>query len=77
MASITIRSFRGPLKRALQQQAKRNGRSVKDEARAILTSALRDHPKPSAERIELVNKIIKRTRGYDASMLTRRRQGDA
>ena len=44
MASITIRNFDGPLKARLRIQAAVHGRSMEDEARDILRSALSRAP---------------------------------
>jgi len=60
MASITIRNFRGPLKLLLKEQAERNGRSVKEEARAILAQALKDEPDPSPHDVDMAKRVLKR-----------------
>ena len=46
MASITIRKFDEPLKARLRIQAAVHGRSMEDEARDILRSALSREPSP-------------------------------
>ena len=46
MASITIRNFDEPLKARLRIQAAIHGRSMEDEARDILRSALSREPAP-------------------------------
>ncbi len=44
MASITIRNFDEPLKARLRIQAAMHGRSMEDEARDILRTALNQEP---------------------------------
>lgn len=46
MASITIRNLDEPLKARLRVQAAMHGRSMEDEARAILRTALSKEPAP-------------------------------
>jgi antitoxin FitA len=46
MASITIRNLDEPLKARLRVQAAVHGRSMEDEARAILRTALNTEPVP-------------------------------
>ena len=46
MASITIRNLNEPLKARLRVQAARHGRSMEDEARDILRTALNHEPAP-------------------------------
>ena len=48
MASITVRNLEAPLKARLRVQAAVHGRSMEEEAREILRSALnREPPKPA------------------------------
>jgi plasmid stability protein len=48
MASITIRNLDEPLKARLRIQAAVHGRSMEDEARDILRTALNKQPRPPA-----------------------------
>jgi plasmid stability protein len=48
MASITIRNLDQPLKTKLRVQAAMHGRSMEDEARDILRTALNKQPSPPA-----------------------------
>jgi len=48
MASITIRNLDEPLKTRLRVQAATHGRSMEDEARDILRTALNRQPGPPA-----------------------------
>jgi plasmid stability protein len=48
MASITIRNLDEPLKARLRVRAATHGRSMEDEARDILRSALNREPVPAA-----------------------------
>lgn len=48
MASITIRNLDEPLKARLRVQAATHGRSMEDEARDILRTALNHEPVPPA-----------------------------
>jgi len=45
MASITIRRLDDAVKARLRIQAARNGRSMEEEARQVLTAALKEEPK--------------------------------
>ena len=46
MASITIRDLDDQVRRRLRARAARNGRSVEEEARAILREAVAGEPEP-------------------------------
>jgi plasmid stability protein len=48
MATITIRNLEEPLKARLRVQAAMHGRSMEDEARDILRTALNQQPVPPA-----------------------------
>lgn len=50
MASITVRNLEDGLKRRLRIQAAENGRSMEEEARYILRTAL-DHQPPARENL--------------------------
>ena len=47
MAGITVRNLEEGLKRQLRLQAAENGRSMEEEARVILRTALYNQPRPS------------------------------
>lgn len=49
MASITIRNLEDPLKIKLRIRAAQHGRSMEDEARQILRTALTEERQPSAD----------------------------
>jgi plasmid stability protein len=46
MAQILVRNLEIPLKGRLQRRARRNGRSMEEEAREILRNALREEDAP-------------------------------
>ncbi len=50
MASITVRNLEEGLKRRLRVRAAENGRSMEEEARVILRTALYHHP-PARENL--------------------------
>ena len=60
MASITIRNLEEATKRRLKVRAAENGRSMEQEAREILRSALRQNPqqqpKTGAELVEAIRR---------------------
>ena len=47
MAQILVRNLEMPLKGRLQRRARRNGRSMEEEAREILRNALREEAAPA------------------------------
>jgi len=47
MAQILVRNMEDRLKSRLQRRAKRNGRSMEEEAREILRDALKEEAKPT------------------------------
>lgn len=57
MASLTIRKLDESLKKKLRLRAARNGRSMEDEARRILRTALAEKP---AEDVDLGTEIHRR-----------------
>ena len=59
MASLTIRRLDDRLKAKLRARAARNGRSMSEEARLILTAALTTEPSPTP-RLNLVELIRRR-----------------
>lgn len=60
MASITIRNLEETTKRKLKIRAAINGRSMEQEAREILKSALRQKPQEPKTGAELVAAIRRR-----------------
>ena len=57
MASITIRNLEESTKRKLKIRAAMHGRSMEQEAREILKSALRQKPQEPKSGTELVKRI--------------------
>ena len=60
MASITIRNLEETTKRKLKIRAATNGRSMEQEAREILKSALQQKPQEPKTGAELVTAIRRR-----------------
>ncbi|MGP0019371.1 MAG: FitA-like ribbon-helix-helix domain-containing protein [Candidatus Sulfotelmatobacter sp.] len=58
MASITIRNLEGDTKRRLKIRAAMNGRSMEQEAREILKSALAQTSKKKANLAERIREIF-------------------
>lgn len=56
MASLTIRNFDDDLKARLRVRAARHGRSMEEEARDVLRTALAVEETPSANLIEAIRK---------------------
>jgi plasmid stability protein len=50
MAQILVRNLDDRVKSRLQRRAKRNGRSMEEEAREILRNALHERENPAPER---------------------------
>ena len=71
MASITIRNFDEGLKSRLRIQAAVHGRSIEDEARDILRSALSWHPQPAANLAEAIRGRFAALRGVELPLAPR------
>ena len=56
MASITIRNMEEPLKARLRVQAAHHGRSMEEEARHILRSALTEERQPAANLADAIRR---------------------
>jgi plasmid stability protein len=65
MASITIRNLEEPLKGKLRVRAAEHGRSMEDEARHILRSALADKTPDSGSLFEAIRLHIASVGGVD------------
>jgi antitoxin FitA len=68
MASITIRNLEETTKRKLKVRAAINGRSMEQEAREILNSALRQKPKTGADLAESIRKRFAPFGGVDLEL---------
>lgn len=71
MASITIRNLEAETKRKLKIRAAMNGRSMEQEAREILKSALAQASKKKANLAERVREIFGPMGGVDLERLPR------
>lgn len=72
MASITIRNMEETTKRKLKIRAAENGRSMEQEAREILKSALRqEKQKTGADLAEAIHRRFARLGGVDLEPLPR------
>ena len=67
MASITIRNMEEPLKARLRVRAAHHGRSMEDEARHILRSALTEERQPSANLADAIRRRFAPLGGVDLS----------
>jgi Plasmid stability protein len=56
MASITIRNLEETTKRKLKVRAAMHGRSMEQEAREILRSALRQRPRTGADLVKAIRR---------------------
>ena len=65
MASITIRNLDDTLKSRLRVQAAVHGRSMEDEARDILRSALNQEPQGPKDLGTAINELFKPFGGFD------------
>ncbi len=65
MASITIRNLDDALKSRLRVQAAVHGRSMEDEARDILRSALNQAPQETKNLGAAINDLFKPLGGFD------------
>jgi antitoxin FitA len=71
MASITIRNLEETTKRKLKVRAAINGRSMEQEAREILKSALKSAPKKRVNLAEAIHRRFARLGGVDLEPLPR------
>jgi antitoxin FitA len=74
MVSITIRNLEEKTKRKLKIRAAMNGRSMEQEAREILTSALRqkpEKPKTGADLVKHIRAIFEPLGGVELEPLPR------
>ena len=72
MASITIRKLEEATKRKLKVRAAMNGRSMEQEAREILNSAMQNAPsKSGANLAETIHRRFARLGGVDLEPLPR------
>jgi len=71
MASITIRNMEEPLKARLRVRAAHHGRSMEDEARHILRSALMEQHQPSANLADAIRRRFGPLGGIDLPELDR------
>jgi antitoxin FitA len=71
MASITIRNLEETTKRKLKVRAAMHGRSMEQEAREILTSALKSAPKRQTNLGEAIHRRFARLGGVDLEPLPR------
>lgn len=71
MASITIRNLEDSTKRKLKVRAAQNGRSMEQEAREILKSALRERPKSGADLVKRIRAIWEPLGGVELEPLPR------
>jgi antitoxin FitA len=76
MASITIRNLEETTKRKLKVRAAINGRSMEQEAREILKSALQQKPKSGAEMVKHIRAIFEPLGGVDLEPYPRKPLGD-
>jgi plasmid stability protein len=58
MASITIRRLDDVVKARLRIQAARNGRSMEEEARLVLSAALKEEPKRTMNLAESIRRLV-------------------
>jgi antitoxin FitA len=71
MASMTIRNLDEQLKRRLRTRAARHGRSMEEEARDILRSALATSLQPSDNMAAAIRRRIRETGGVVLEIPTR------
>ncbi len=58
MASITIRRLDDSVKARLRMRAARHGRPMEEEARQVLTAALKEEPKRSKNLVESIRELF-------------------
>lgn len=71
MASITIRNLDDPLKSRLRVQAAIHGRSMEDEARDILRTALNNEPSPPVSLAAAIRARFAPLGGVDLPVMPR------
>lgn len=71
MASITIRNLDDALKERLRRRAARHGRSMEDETREILASALAEGRRSEANLAESVRRRFAEVGGVDLELPAR------
>ncbi|HET9405863.1 MAG TPA: plasmid stability protein [Candidatus Sulfotelmatobacter sp.] len=76
MASITIRNLEEGTKRKLKIRAAMHGRSMEQEARVILRSALRQEPKSGADLVKRIRAIWEPLGGVESEPLPRKPMRD-
>ncbi len=80
MASITIRNLEESTKRKLKVRAAENGRSMEQEVRVIIESALRQKPvqkaKTGADLVRRIREIFEPLGGVDLEPLPREPMGE-
>ena len=76
MASITIRNLEEGTKRKLKIRAAMHGRSMEQEARVILRSALRQEPKSGADLVKRIRAIWEPLGGVELEPLPRKPMRD-
>lgn len=76
MASITIRNLEEATKRKLKIRAAMHGRSMEQEARVILRSALRQEPKSGADLVKRIRAIWEPLGGVELEPLPRKPMRD-
>ena len=65
MASITIRRLDDSVKARLRMRAARHGRSMEEEARQVLTAALKEEPKRSKNLAESIRELFEPLGGVE------------
>lgn len=65
MASITIRNLDEPLKGSLRLRAARHGRSMEEEVRHILRTALSTEERPTVDMAEALRRRFAGLGGHD------------
>jgi len=68
MASITIRNLDDELKARLRIQAAVHGRSMEDEARDILRTALNAEPSPQRNLADEIHRLFAPLGGWDMDL---------
>ena len=68
MPSITIRNLEDSVKSRLRLRAARHGRSMEEEARQILRTALADQTRRSADLFEAIRRRIAPMRGVELAI---------
>lgn len=71
MATMTIRNIDDHLKARLRLQAARHGRSMEDEARSILRTALSTEPESGGSLYEAIRAIAEPLGGIDLELPAR------